>query len=162
MLSPKVIVNSVGYLEGWLEKAGQQHKMQVENPLQHLKVLEDALRDYRKDIARLLQTDAEQKQKSENSKFSSDEGAPANVMLEINTDVHDSDNFGNLFVHISSADGVDYFPGRVYRGVSGVCFELWPIPRKFVMTLTELKALVKEMEVRKNKLPFDDGAPGIA
>jgi hypothetical protein len=157
MPTKATIMNSLGYLEGWLEKAGKEQGLIVEVPLQHLKTLDDALRDYRR--REQTSKNNEQTQTQEKPKFSMDEGTPTSVLLEFSGD---PDNFGNVFVHITSADGADYKPGRVFRGPSGVCFELWPIPRKFIMTLTELKALVKEMEARKDRLPFDSGQPGIS
>ena len=45
MPSRGTVVNSVGYLEGWLEKAGKQYGLQVQIPLQHLKALEEALHE---------------------------------------------------------------------------------------------------------------------
>jgi hypothetical protein len=152
--------NAVAYALGVLENLIESDK-NLQDPAKikgYLKTVESGFNDYRR-LSKLLQKGAEQKQEREKPKFSSDEGAPAKVLLEEDTSL-DPDNFGNLFVHISSGND-EYQPGRVFRGSLGVCFELWPIPKKLTMTLTELKALVHEIEVHKSTLPYDDGQTGI-
>lgn len=55
MTDQRSVAYSVGWLESWIEKAGKEGRLVVDEPLRHLKVMEDALTQYRKEARESVQ-----------------------------------------------------------------------------------------------------------
>ena len=162
MATEKEVFYALGQVEGLIERDPLLDAPNKEKALGFWKTVKTGLHHYRK-LAQDLseQVETERRNKDAITLASSADGAPSTVTLEMGTDHADAENFGNVYVHVLSADGADYKPAEAFRSASGVCIEFWPIPKSFTMTLPELKALVAELEKWRDRLPYHDGLPGI-
>lgn len=77
------------------------------------------------------------------------------VSLEWAGDPGDADTFGRALVRVQDGDGDDFFPGVAMRNSTGPCFEAWPIPRRYILTLRDLKGIVSILENDGHRLPYE-------
>lgn len=142
---------AIGFLETWIEKVGKEFSLVVAQPLEHLKTVEKALAYLRGELQKHTQEVI----------GASDAGltriaAQSHVTLDWRGDPQDTKTFGRAFVCFSNHDGSIDEPGAAFQNGTEPCFQMWPIPRPYTFTLTDLKELVKLMEDNGARLPYEE------
>lgn len=152
MLDPNAVVYSIGVLEDLIQKpipnpTDAQKKM----TLAHLKTVEQGFNDLRAQVYKQTQ----------DAITASDEGLTtrrtlSHVSLDWRGDPQDTETFGRAFVRFIGPDGEQSEPGSAFQNGAEPCFQMWPIPKTYTFTLSNLKALVTLLEENAKRLPYED------
>jgi hypothetical protein len=138
---------ALGFVRDVMERGESLNPSQMDAAKEHLKTLDDAFRDFFQ-----AQWDQSLKQQemeadlAEARKSASTNGATA--FLESGSEGRD------LFVRIHRLDGSDYSPARAFQNGVEPQIEMSPIPIPCVLSLGELRAVVKALEENAERLPF--------
>jgi hypothetical protein len=143
MAEPQTAVKAASALKALIQKP--MNDAQRKLALAHL---EDLIKCYCESRAAVQETSATPAQQQPSIE---DYG----VSLEWAGDPGDADTFGRALVRVQDGDGDDFFPGVAMRNSAGPCFEAWPIPRRYILTLRDLKGIVSILENDGHRLPYE-------
>lgn len=142
MANKATVMFSLGRLEGWIEKVCKEFKLVADEPLRHFEIIEDAYKTGNKRAGGFSPSDTSVRSVAKNS------GYPV-VRLEFQSEK-------KVFVHLHRADGSEYTPGAAMRNGEEPCFEMWPIPKAFIFTVSDLRAIVRALDTDAKRLPYED------
>jgi hypothetical protein len=141
---------SLGAVEDWVEHDGKgADKAAI---LMHLANVESRLKWLQKTNHDLIQQTSDQTA-AEIIGGSDNPESRVEVSIEPSTE-GDTDTYHH-YVCIVHADGTENQPARAFRDGQETYMEMWPIPKPYTFTLTELKATVRALEEAKDTLPND-------